>query len=260
VQDVVFFVAFALVYGTAGYVTYRMIAHAPLAALAAPFVFVATAIVPVALVHRLLPSIEPGIYRVKERAFLWWILRWVFQRQLNLWPVRQVLFYSHALRWMLLNALGSRVGFTTLMSSDVVLTDWQMLRAGAGCSVGGLARLYTHFMHGDRLIIGRIHMGDEVDVAGDVVIGPHVRIEDGARIAFRATIAPFARIGAGAVIHEDAVIGERAVIGEGAVVESRAIVAAGASIGARERWGGSPATKIGEVRVRREAARAASAR
>src|SRR5437016_4582859 len=79
VQDVVFFVAFALVYGTAGTGAVALarvlraigcaggaggVALAIAGGIAAVPLVLALAVVPVALVHLLLPPIRPGIYRV----------------------------------------------------------------------------------------------------------------------------------------------------------------------------------------------------
>jgi carbonic anhydrase/acetyltransferase-like protein (isoleucine patch superfamily) len=202
------------------------------------------------LVHRVLPPLRPGIYRLDDRRTLLWILRFAFQRVLNLWPIRQLLFYSHVLRWILLNSLGSRVGFTSLIASDVTIIDWQMLRIGARCTVGTQAHFYTHTITGDRLVLGETRLDDDVELGAETIVAFDTSIGKGSRISFRAAIGPFCNIGAGVVIHEMAVLRERVVVEDGAVVEAFAFVPAGTKIGARERWGGSPAVRLGEVRQR----------
>ena len=253
-QDLVYLGGCALTYGGAAAATRATLANA--AARYGPWLwampglplFLAFSLFVPVLVHRALPPLRPGIYRLDDRRTLLWIIRFAFQRVLNLWPVRQLLFYSHVLRWLLLNGLGSRVGFTTLMASDVTVIDWQMLRIGSRGTIGTQAHFYTHTITGDRLFLGEITLEDRVEVGAEALVAFSTSIGEGARVSFRAAIGPFCKIGAGAVVHEMAVLRERVVVEDGAVVEAFAFVPAGTKIGARERWGGSPAVKLGEVR------------
>jgi carbonic anhydrase/acetyltransferase-like protein (isoleucine patch superfamily) len=254
----------ALSYGGAAWATRASLA--PLAARTCPWayvvpgvpLFLALAMMPAIVVHRVLPRLRPGIYRMGESAFVLWVVRFVFQRVLNLWPMRQLFFYSHVLRWALLNGLGSRVAFSTLMASDVTVLDWQMLRIGRGCTIGTIARFYTHFIQNDRLFVGEISLGDGAEIAAECTVGLSSAIGAGARVSFRATIGPFCKVGANAMIREGVTLGERTVVGEGAVVEALAVVAPGTKIGDGERWGGNPAVRLADATARPRRSRAAS--
>lgn len=256
-QDLVYHVLLAATYGGAGFGTYHALRG--LAALVGAwvflfpgfFLFLWLSTLPAIVLHRILPSVRPGIYKMSDPGFRLWVLRYVSQRTLCLWPFRQLYFMSHVLRFWLLNGLGSKVAFRSIIGWDVFLLDWQMYEVGEGVSVGASAKLFTHFMIEDRLFLGDIAIGAHVAIGSEAAVGPSTRIGEGASIAYRAVVGSFSVLGARASVKEQAVLEERCEVGEDAVVEAFAHVPSGTKIGAGERWAGNPAVRVGQVARRR---------
>ncbi len=113
---------------------------------------------------------------------------------------------------MLLRLLGARIGKDTLLY-EVEAGAIDLLTIGKGVSIGGHCGFANAQVVGNELIIGTIEIGDDAYIGSSCVIG------------------------GGSRIGESAELGDLTAIGMNSV------------IGAREKWDGSPAKRVGMVDV-----------
>jgi UDP-3-O-[3-hydroxymyristoyl] glucosamine N-acyltransferase len=188
----------------------------PLAALAG----LSALILMVGVVHRILPRIEPGRYRImKDPMFFVWVSRFILNRALFAPGLQVLLFQFNTLRFFSLRALGAKVSFSTSMSSDAVILDPWLLEAGPGATVGTGCLVSGHFIDDGRLVLGRVVLGEGSLLAARVMVAP------GARIGARA------RVLAGVMMGVGVEIGERAVVGADVGLEGGVVVAPGVRLG-----------------------------
>ena len=189
----------------------------PIAALAGVF----TLIFVVGVVHRLLPRIKPGRYRImKDPMFFIWVSRFILNRALFAPGLQTLLFQFNTLRYFSLRALGAKVSFSTSMSSDAVILDPWLLEAGPGATIGTGCLVSGHFIDDGRLVLGKVNLGEGALLAARVMVAP------GARIGARA------RVLAGVMMGVDVEIGERAVVGADVGLEGGVVIAPGVRLGA----------------------------
>ena len=231
--DLLFVLVFCIVYGAATFAGVGVVSalggspwFAPVGVLAG----LVTVIGVTSALHALVPRPPNGAHKVGSPTFICWGLRFLIQRQLCLFPTKQLIHYSSILRFLTYRSLGSRVSFTTSMSSDAVILDWDRLHAGPGVVLGTEVRVYTHYLDRGRLVLGEVHLGKDALLAALVCVGPFVRIGEGARVDPEARIGPRVTIEAGARVGPCAVIREDSVVRAGARVPERAWIDKGSVI------------------------------
>jgi acetyltransferase-like isoleucine patch superfamily enzyme len=244
--DAFFWLVFAIVFAGAAIPTAWLWSLAPLAApwslvLVIPlvFVFLLLLLLEIALLRRLAPRLRPGRYRFPNssmaRAWLWTLQlqRIAFQ---PLWA--QLITGSASLRYLALRALGAKLAFRSMMSSDAVHLDPGMLDIGAGTLLGGTSLTAGHLITGNHLILGTVRVEPGAEVHADGRIGPGTRLGAGAQLGLNS-IAPFqndigedARIGVNCSLAARARIGRNARIGDGCVIGRGARIGAGATVAA----------------------------
>ena len=258
--DGFFWLLFSLVVAGAALPTAWLWRVAPLSApwsiaLSIPLfgVFLVLLLLEIAILRRIAPRLRPGRYRFPgssmARAWLWTLQlqRIAFH---SWWAT--LIMGSASLRYLALRALGAKVAFRCMMSSDVSHVDPGMLDVAEGTLMGSKVLTGGHLITGDSLLLGtvRIEPGAEIHVDGRV--GPGTRLGAGAQLgihsiapfendigerakigmhctlAAHAHIGPGARIGDGCVIGRDARVGAGAIVAPGSTVPQGAVVADGA--------------------------------
>ena len=176
----------------------------------------------VGLVHRLLPKLHPGRYKVmKSPMFFFWIFRLILKRALFAPVLKEILFQFTTLRFLALRALGAKIAFSSSMSSDVDILDPWFLEVGPGSTIGSGCFLSGHFMDKDDFILDRIQIGSGSLLAARVIVGPATRIDDHCRILFGVNI--------GVHVHVE----DRVTIGACSDIEGYATIASGVRMGTR---------------------------
>jgi len=233
--DVLFVLVFCLVYGAASYAGVGVVQGLggspwlyPVGVLAG----LITVIGFVSALHALVPRPPNGAHKVGSPTFICWGLRFLIQRQLCLFPTKQLIHYSSILRFLTYRSLGSRIAFTTSISSDAVILDWDRLRTGPGVVMGTEVRCYTHYLDRGKLILGEVHLAEDALLTALVCVGPFVRLGKGARVDPEARIGPRVTIEAGGRVGPCAVVREDSVIRAGARVPERAWIDRGSVIAA----------------------------
>lgn len=179
-------------------------------------------IVMVGLLHRLLPKLRPGRYKVmKSPMFFFWILRLILKRALFAPVLKELLFQFTTLRFLSLRALGAKIAFSSSMSSDVDILDPWFLEVGPESTIGSGCFLSGHFMDKGDFLLERIQIGAGSLLAARVTVGPATRIGDHCRILFGVTIGVHVRVA------------DRVTIGAVSDIEGYANIESGVRIGTR---------------------------
>ena len=251
--DVLFVIVFCVVYGAAtvaGVGVYQGLGSEPFLLPVALLAALITVVGVTSALHMLVPRPPNGAHKVGSPSFICWGLRFLIQRQLCLFPTKQLIHYIGLLRFLTYRSLGSRISLDTSISSDAVILDWDRLRTGKGVVLGTEVRVYSHYLDRGKLILGDVHLDDGALLTALVCVGPFVRIGKGARvdpearIGPRVTIEDGARVGPRAVVREDSVVragarvAEQAWIGKGTVIEADGAAAKPTSSAA---WSGAGA-------------------
>lgn len=235
--DVLFVLVFCVVYGAATYAGVGVVQAlggspwlAPIGVLAG----LVTVVGVTSALHMLVPRPPNGAHKVGSPSFICWGLRFLIQRQLCLFPTKQLIHYIGVLRFLTYRSLGSRIAFDTSISSDAVILDWDRLRTGSGVVLGTEVRVYSHYLDRGKLILGDVHLDDGALLTALVCVGPFVRIGKGARvdpearIGPRVTIEAGARVGPRAVVREDSVVRAGARVPEQAWIDKNSVIEADA--------------------------------
>lgn len=231
--DVLFVLVFCLVYGAAtfaGVGVVQGLGGSPWLAPVGVLAGLITVIGVTSALHALVPRPPGGAHKVGSPTFICWGLRFLIQRQLCLFPTRQLIHYVSLLRFLTYRSLGSRIAFTTSISSDAVILDWDRLHAGPGVVLGTEVRVYTHYLDRGKLILGDVHLAEGALLTALVCVGPFVRLGKGARVdpearvASRVIIEDGARVGPRAVIREDSVVRAGARVPERAWIDKGSVV------------------------------------
>ena len=226
-------------------------AGAAIAMVAALAAAAAAWIAAVAVAGALVPRPRAGRFRLLGHpVFYFWTLAFLLRRYLEIPPIQTLVFHFNLVRFLVMRLLGARVHFTTSMSSDVLLLDPALFRAGPGCVLGAQSIFAGHLVLEGRLLLGPIELGRDVEVGGRSMLGPGVTVGDGARIGIAVSLAPGVTIGAGARIGPHALIDAGARIGKNARVLGNTYVPPGTEIADDETWVGegqsSPETAAAE--------------
>ncbi|PKL75349.1 MAG: hypothetical protein CVV27_15840 [Candidatus Melainabacteria bacterium HGW-Melainabacteria-1] len=169
--------------------------------------FVLGVIGAVALLTRLLPKMKEGHYPAPaSQAFYVWIAYLGINRMVFLMPIKNIVLYSGLLRWLAFNALGARLDYGTSISANVEFTDLPLIEIGEGSVIGAWSLLSGHYLNKGNLYLGRLKIGQRVNIGGYCRIGPGVEIGDDSWIGADCQIAPMVRIGAGCTIEPMSVI------------------------------------------------------
>ncbi|PIQ28326.1 hypothetical protein COW36_04170 [bacterium (Candidatus Blackallbacteria) CG17_big_fil_post_rev_8_21_14_2_50_48_46] len=144
----------------------------------------------------LLPVLKAGDYLVpKSSGFYLWTLYFSLNRLVWLHPIKNLILYSAGLRWLAFRALGAKIAYSTSISADVDFVDLSLISIGPDSMIGSGSILTGHFMSTDKLHLGPIEIGKNVNIGGNCQIGPNVSIGDGTWIGTGCSFAPLVTVG-----------------------------------------------------------------
>lgn len=193
----------------------------------------------VAAVTALVPRPRAGRYKLMGHpVFFAWTLTFLLRRFIDIPPLSTIIFHSNLLRFVVMRLLGARVHFTTSMSSDVLLLDPALFRAGPGCVLGSQAIFAGHLVLEGRLLLAPIALGSRVEIGGRSIIGPGATIGDDVRIGISVSLGPNVTVGDGASIGAFALVDQSVRVGRGARVMGNCYVPPGTEIADGEVWTG----------------------
>lgn len=209
-----------------------------------------SALLGMALLHRLLPVSESGTFRLfADRGSLCWALKgWAPSVFLTVF--QPLFFLSQGFQRIALQAFQARLGPGTWITSRTIVREPHHVRIGRASLVGEYAHLVCSYQPRiGLLIVGEIEIGD------NVLVGAHSLIAPGSRVGAGTVLEHAVNIGAGTVIGANVRIGagsclyNRVKVGDGAILGKNCVVCSGATIppGSRIPDGTLVAAELAEV-------------
>lgn len=183
----------------------------------AGLVFILGVILAVGLITLLLPKMQEGYYAAPlSKGFYLWIIYLALNRLVFLLPIKNLILYFAVLRYLAFRALGAKLAYATSISADVDFVDLPLIEIGEGCVIGAGSMLTGHYLNKGNLYLGKIKIGNNVNLGGYCRIAPGVEIGDDCWIGADCQIAPMVHIGAGATLEPMTVVppGTRIAPGE----------------------------------------------
>lgn len=145
---------------------------------------IVTAVIAIAAKWIILGRTKPGRYPLwGVYYFRWWLAR----RFMTLVHIKW-LQGSPAIR-LYLKALGGTVGEDAMLG-DVDAGAIDLVTIGKGTSIGGKVKLANSEVIANELVIGRIHIGDDVSIGTSCVISHGVTVGDHAEVADLTSVPP----------------------------------------------------------------------
>lgn len=170
-------------------------------------VFVLTLIFGVFVLRLSTPSMKEGYYNSPgSGGFYIWTFYLALNRMIFLHPIKNIILYSATLRFFALRALGAKVAYASSISADVDLVDLPMVSIGKDSLVGAYTIITGHFINKEKIRLGKVVIGDNVNIGGYCHISPDVEIGDGSWIGTECRIAPMVYIGKNCIIEPMSVI------------------------------------------------------
>jgi acetyltransferase-like isoleucine patch superfamily enzyme len=160
----------------------------------------------------------------------------IFARQVH------ILFY---LRFLYYRMMGMRLSPSTLIGTQAVIRNAELISLGPRVIVGEDAMLVPHVSpDGKTHLQRRIRVGAGSVVGGRVGLGPGVDIGEGSVIGAGSGIGLDVKIGDRVRIGPMSLLMGGVTVGDGAKVLAGSVVTEGTHIPAGEVWGGHPAERI----------------
>ena len=180
-----------------------------------------------------------------NRMYVAWGIQSVFQGVFTTsFVARQVhiLFY---LRWLYYRLMGMQLSLSTLIGTQAVIRQAELIRLGPKVIVGEDSLLVPHLSPDGKTHVQRgIHIGARSVVGGRASVGPGARIGEDTVVGAHAlltldvTLGDRVRLGPGVVLLPGVSVGDDARVLAGAVVKEKTVIPPG------EIWGGNPAAPV----------------
>jgi acetyltransferase-like isoleucine patch superfamily enzyme len=159
----------------------------------------------------------------------------IFARQVH------ILFY---LRWLYYRLMGMELSLSTLIGTQAVIRQAELIRLGPRAIVGEDSLLVPHLSpDGKTHVQRRIRVGARSVIGGRASIGPGVEIGEGTVVGAGSLVSMDVKIGDGVRIGPGVLVLPGVVIGDGARLRAGAVVKDKTVIGPGEVWGGAPAVR-----------------
>jgi len=133
---------------------------------------------------------QPAIFLAALNNYILHILHFLFLPLIRATPLL-VWFYR---------GLGMKVGPGTIIATTRIW-DVDMIEIGANCVIGGNAGMSAHVVEGNRGVLRRIRIGDNVNIGADTMILPGAVIEDNVIVGANSLVPK------GMLLERDAVYG-----------------------------------------------------
>lgn len=183
-----------------------------------------TALLGLAVVHRLVPASPSGVYRSADAGTTRWAVKaWAPAIYLTLF--QRLFFQSRAFGSLVLRAFGARLGRGVWVSSRTIVREPHRVAIGDRTIVGEFAHLACSLQpRPGALVIDRISIGRDALIGAYSVIGPGTSVGNDCVLGHAVILGPGAqvgdavKIGAGCRIYGDVHIGAGTRIGKACTI------------------------------------------
>jgi acetyltransferase-like isoleucine patch superfamily enzyme len=220
---------------------YRLLCSSPLLSSSAfylwgviPFlflIFLSFWIILTGLILRIVPKPTEGEYSFpKSFEATVWTLRFAIRRPLTLTLIREIIQSFYITKFLFYWAGQAQVPFGKNTAKDIELMDPEMIVLGSGGVVGSRTQITGHLINEGEILLKKVAIGNDVNLAGGINIAPGCRIADEVTISYGVQCFPHAQIGeesyigAYSIIGSDVVIGKNVIVGNNCQIDSRAVI------------------------------------
>jgi len=150
---------------------------------------VATTLIAIAAKWLIIGQTRPGVYPLWGVYYYRW---WLAQRFVSMIHLKW--FQGTPIMRLLLRCLGARIGADAVIC-DIEVGAVDLISIGKGVTIGGKTQLASAEVIGDKLVIGRIEIGDEAYVGTSCVVGHDCVVGAGAELMDLTGLPPRSRVG-----------------------------------------------------------------
>lgn len=147
-----------------------------------PPVLVFTYLAMVFLVRLCLPRLKPGVYEMNSPGMRAWYMHFLLANGLYASGLMPAIYCTYLTRFLYWRAMGAKTGYGIHCSVFTRMRDFQLITIGDGVNLSANTHIACHTFVGDRLLLGKVEIGERAFIGMDVVIGPKTKIGKGAWI------------------------------------------------------------------------------
>ena len=189
------------------------------------------------LIYRAIPAAPNGQFELFKD---WGSILWAVENSFSIPCLRLfqgTLFVNEVFRFAILKALRCNVTYTSWITSRTVIANPRKIFVGERCIIGEFAHLCPSLQpRVGRLLIGEIHIGNDVLVGGycricpDVSIGNNSNLQAEIFVSYGTVIGNNVRIGARSILNERVKVGNNVRIGKDCRIEANTLIPDGTII------------------------------
>lgn len=128
-----------------------------------------------------LPKLKPGVYPIgTSKHFLAWLLTLYLGHAVRIAGLQPLFAAFYGLKYLYWRAMGANVAYGVNSSIFANFADYPLLTIKPGCTIGAFTFVCGHTFVGNKVLLGRVTLEENVYVGFDVTIGPNCKLEKGA--------------------------------------------------------------------------------
>lgn len=125
----------------------------------------------------ILPPLKPGLYRPGfDLQVILWHLNNSLANALENAGLKTAIYSFHITRWLYWRAMGMKVPFGVICSTLVTFREYPLITVEKGVSFSAYNHVSCHTFEGERLLLGKIHIGENSFVGMNTIVGPRTTI------------------------------------------------------------------------------------
>jgi NDP-sugar pyrophosphorylase family protein len=145
--------------------------------LASPLILMMSFIFICFVFQRALPKMKPGLYRPgASPQIIVWHLNNALANALENAGLKIPIYSFHTTRWLYWRAMGMTVPFGVVCSTLVTFREYPLITIEKGVSFSAYNHISCHTFEGERLMLGKLHIGENTFIGMNTTVGPRTTI------------------------------------------------------------------------------------
>jgi acetyltransferase-like isoleucine patch superfamily enzyme len=130
-----------------------------------------------------LPPLQPGVFAVGiNKGFIAWWTHSLLARSARMCGLQSMIHGIPVLRFLYWRALGAKVPYNINTSYSITIHDAALIEIGSGTMLAEDTVLSGHLVRGDKILVAKVKIGQNVFVGRNTYVGPRTRIGNSAWI------------------------------------------------------------------------------
>jgi len=123
-------------------------------------------------------ALKEGVYDINSPIILPWSLSNILFLTMERSFVKKIIERFALLRWLYYRLMGARFPYSTIVGRGAIMHDLKFLEIGKKCVLGEFSKIIPHAVEGNKLILKKIKIGNNVTIGFDSKIMLGVEIGD----------------------------------------------------------------------------------